>query len=83
MGGRAQTTNKNFNKNIFIHPFSRNNMTSDNKIHMPGAFGGLMRYDEEYTSRFMITPMQVVGFIIAIILFVLALKLFFPITPIA
>lgn len=23
-------------------------MAKDNKIHMPGAFGGLMRYDEEF-----------------------------------
>lgn len=54
-------------------------MTKDNKISMPGAFGGLMRYDDEYQSRFMITPTQVIGFIVAIIVLVLALKLFFPI----
>ena len=52
---------------------------TDNKIHMPGAFGGLMRYDEEYKSRFMLSPMQVVGFIIVIILLVLALKFFWPV----
>lgn len=52
---------------------------ADNKISMPGAFGGLMRYDSEYKSKFIITPTQVVGFIIITIIFVLALKLFFPI----
>lgn len=55
---------------------------ADNKINMPGAFGGLMRYDEEYKSRFMITPGQVIGFIVAIIVIVLALKIFWP-TPVA
>ena len=49
------------------------------KINMPGSFGGLMRYDSEYKSKFMLTPGQVVGFIIIIVAFVLALKLFFPV----
>ena len=52
---------------------------SDNKIHMPGMFGGLMRYDEEYNSRFMLTPMQVIGFLIVITIFVLILKFMFPV----
>lgn len=51
---------------------------ADNKISMPGAFGGLMRYDEEYKSRFMISPHQVIIFVILLILFVLALKIFWP-----
>ena len=55
------------------------NMASDNKMSMPGVFGGLMRYDEEYKSRFMFSPGQVVGFVIIVVLFVLALKLIFPI----
>lgn len=52
---------------------------AQNKIHMPGAFGGLMRYDEEYTSKFMLSPSHVIGFIIAIIVFVLALSLLWPV----
>ena len=56
-------------------------MAHDNKIHMPGAFGGLMRYDEEYQSRFMLSPAQIIGFLVAILVFVLALKFLFPITP--
>jgi len=55
---------------------------ADNKISMPGAFGGLMRYDSEYKSRLTVTPAQVIGFVIVTILFVLVLKLFFPISPI-
>ncbi len=50
---------------------------------MPGVFGGLMRYDEEYKSRFILSPTAVVGFIIAIIVFVVVLKLFFPIAGLA
>ena len=54
-------------------------MAGDNKIHLPGGFGGIMRYDEEYESKFKITPKQVIGFLIAIILLVLILKLFLPV----
>lgn len=52
---------------------------TDNKISLPGVFGGLTRYDEEYTSRFMLQPAHVVGFVILIILFVLTLKFIWPI----
>ena len=52
---------------------------ADNKIHMPGVFGGLMRYDEEYSSRFILSPAQVIGFVIAIMVFVVALKVFWPV----
>ena len=51
---------------------------ADNKIQMPGAFGGIMRYDEEYESRFKITPTQVVVVIVAVIIFVLGLSMFYP-----
>lgn len=53
-------------------------MSGDGKISMPGSFGGLMRYDEEYKSKFMLSPMQVVAFIIITVLFVLFLKIFWP-----
>jgi preprotein translocase subunit Sec61beta len=53
---------------------------AENKMQMPGVFGGLMRYDSEYKSKFMISPMAIVGFIIAIILFILILKIFWPIS---
>ena len=52
---------------------------ADNKINMPGVFGGLTRYDEEFASKFMISPVAAVGFIIFIVLFVLALKIFYPV----
>lgn len=52
---------------------------ASNNIQMPGFFGGLMRYDEEYNSRFMLDPKAVIGFIIVIIVAVVALKLFLPV----
>ena len=52
---------------------------AQNRIHMPGAFGGLMRYDEEYKSRFMMSPSHVIGIIIALVALVIILKLIFPI----
>jgi preprotein translocase subunit Sec61beta len=52
---------------------------AENRMQMPGVFGGLMRYDEEFKSRFMIGPIQVVGFVVIVILFVIFLKLVFPI----
>ena len=54
-------------------------MAKDNQIQMPGVFGGLMRYDEEYTSRFMLSPMHVIALIVAIVLFVVVLKIFWPV----
>ena len=54
-------------------------MAQQQKMQMPGVFGGLMRYDDEYKSKFMMSPAVVVGFVIAIIVFVLILKVFFPI----
>jgi preprotein translocase subunit Sec61beta len=55
-------------------------MANDGKIHMPGGMGGLVRYDEEYKSRFMITPTQVVAYIIVLAILVLVLKIVWPIT---
>ena len=54
-------------------------MARDNKIQMPGLFGGLMRYDEEYQSRLKMSPTQVMGFVVVILVLVISLKLFFPI----
>jgi len=48
------------------------------KINMPAGAGGLMRYGEEYKSKIMLKPEYVVIFIIAVILFVAVLKIFFP-----
>jgi len=47
---------------------------------MPTSSGGLMRYNEEYQSRFMIKPSHIILFLILIVAFVSILRIFFPIT---
>ncbi len=48
-------------------------------ISTPSGFGGLMRYNEEYPSKFKLTPTHVIAFIISIIIFVVVLNVFFPV----
>ncbi|MAG61294.1 hypothetical protein CMI43_00520 [Candidatus Pacearchaeota archaeon] len=52
---------------------------AEQQMQMPSSFGGLMRYNEEYKSPFKLSPAQVIVFIIAIIGFVAAMKIFWPI----
>ncbi len=47
---------------------------ADDRIHMPAGFGGLMRYGEEYKSKFNLKPTHVIIFIILII----ALRIVLP-----
>ncbi len=54
-------------------------MAQSNKISLPGAFGGLMRYDEEYPSKIMITPTQVIGFIVLVVFLIIILKIVWPV----
>jgi len=49
-------------------------------LFLPSGSGGLMRYNEEYKSRFMIKPSHVVVFILALVGLVAVLKIFFPLT---
>ena len=42
-------------------------MAQENKVHLPGGFGGLMRYQDEYESRFYLKPMHIIAFIFLII----------------
>ncbi len=39
----------------------------DNKINLPGGFGGLMRYSDEFDSYVNLKPVHVVIFIILIL----------------
>jgi len=43
-------------------------------INLPGGFGGLVNFKEEYASKFMLKPTHVVVFVIAIIAFRIGLK---------
>jgi preprotein translocase subunit Sec61beta len=46
-------------------------------VNMPGAFGGLMRYSDEYESKFYLKPTHVIVFIILIVIFRIGLGVFF------
>ena len=50
---------------------------AENSLSMPSGFGGLMRYNDEYESRFNLKPSHVVVFIILIIGLRIALPLLF------
>ena len=45
-------------------------------MSMPAGFGGLMRYGEEYPSKFNLKPTHVVGFIILVIVLRILLPAF-------
>ncbi len=49
---------------------------ADNRVNLPGGFGGLMRFDEEYASKFNLKPIHIVAFIILIIGFRVFLSVF-------
>lgn len=67
-------------KNTSFLLWLRDKMPAQSGMQMPSSFGGLMRYNEEYKSPFMLTPAQVVLFIILVVVFVAALKIFLPIS---
>ena len=54
-------------------------MAEQQSLQMPGAFGGIMRYDAEYHSKLAIAPKTVIAFLVAVIAFVVVLKVFWPI----
>jgi preprotein translocase subunit Sec61beta len=50
---------------------------ADTSVNLPGGFGGLMRFNEEYPSIFNLKPTHVILFIILIIVFRIFLGVFF------
>lgn len=48
-------------------------MAQNSQINMPGVFGGLTRFNEEYESRFMLKPSTVITFVLLIVLLRIAL----------
>ncbi len=54
-------------------------MAQQNQIQMPGVFGGLTRYDSDSGNIFSLTPKTVIAFLVAIIAFVVVLKVFWPV----
>lgn len=55
-------------------------MAQDNQLQMPGMFGGMTRYNEEFHSKFAFSPRAVIAFLISIITFVVMLKVFWPVS---
>lgn len=51
-------------------------MAQDGSINMPSGFGGLMRYNEEYTSRINLKPTHILIFVALIVAFRFALGAF-------
>ena len=47
---------------------------ADTGVSVPGGFGGLVRYSEEYTSKIMLKPIHV----IAVIILVIAVRIILP-----
>ncbi|HLD97697.1 MAG TPA: preprotein translocase subunit Sec61beta [Candidatus Nanoarchaeia archaeon] len=53
---------------------------AQDSVSMPGVFGGLMRYNEEYDSKIKFKPEYVIGFIVIVAIAAILLRAFFPIT---
>jgi len=49
---------------------------AENGINVPSGLGGLVKFKEEYKSRFNLKPTQVIIFIVLIILFRIAMQIF-------
>jgi len=49
---------------------------ADNSVNMPSGFGGLVRFKEEYESKFNLKPIHIVIFVILIVVFRIALPFF-------
>tara|TARA_Y100000310_G_C20212924_1_gene592180 strand:- start:339 stop:596 length:258 start_codon:yes stop_codon:yes gene_type:complete len=56
-------------------------MAKDQQMQMPGVFGGLMRYNDGYNSRFHFKPATIIVLIVVLAIAVISLKIFLPITP--
>ena len=49
---------------------------ANNKINLPSGFGGLTRFSEEYSSKFTLKPVHVIGLVVLIIAFRVYLGVF-------
>ena len=48
---------------------------ADNRVNLPGGFGGLTRFSEEYDIKFSLKPTHIILFIILIIGFRIVLSM--------
>jgi preprotein translocase subunit Sec61beta len=49
---------------------------ADDNVNIPSGFGGLVKFKEEYESKFNLKPVHVVIFVILIVAFRIVLPLF-------
>lgn len=49
---------------------------ADSGVNIPSGMGGLVRFKEEYESKFNLKPTHIVIFVILIVIFRLALGIF-------
>ena len=54
-------------------------MAQQNQMSVPGPFGGLVRYDSEYDSKFKMTPTQVLIFAALVVVAVTIFKVFWTV----
>lgn len=52
-------------------------MAKNPNINLPGGFGGLTRFNEEYSSMFILQPTHVILFVILIVAFRIGLGWYF------
>jgi preprotein translocase subunit Sec61beta len=49
---------------------------ADDNVNIPSGFGGLVKFKEEYESKFNLKPVHIVIFVILIVAFRIVLPLF-------
>jgi len=49
---------------------------ADSSVNVPSGFGGLVKFKEEYESRFNLKPIHVIIFVVLIVIFRISLSLF-------
>ncbi len=49
----------------------------ENKVNLPGGFGGLTRFSEEYESYFNLKPVHIIIFVIGIVAFRILLSVIY------
>ena len=52
-------------------------MAGNDSTGLMGGSGGLMRYNEEYDSKFKFGPEVVIGMVVVAIIFALGLRIFY------
>jgi preprotein translocase subunit Sec61beta len=48
-------------------------MSKDNRVRLPSSMAGITTYTDEYTSKFMLSPVAVMIFIALVVVFVIML----------